>query len=1397
MDFTNIRPFNGSKYEAFEEFCCQLAYRYDSVPQNSEFHRYRGAGGDGGVECIWKLPDGKEWGWQVKYVFNLNNAKSQLDSSIKTALKIHPKLTKYFICLPFNLTGPTGRMGKSETQKFEEYKQEWQELAKKNGMSVEFILWNKTILIDRLFAIDTNGSRARYWFNEIFLNEAWFRNHIRKALKIAEPRYSPYLGVEMPIYKSFEAFGEVPSFQKEVKQKYDDIMKLYQQWASTLSTKQSEFGPTPEISQENIELAKNLSDTLKEMGETITEKESSDVASKLNDLIKSAKEYAKILKDKFKEGIEEKHGKGAADSVPFRQFMAEYMVSFPTANYDLARETLEKLNELEKWNESYGRLIFEDVVLIYGPAGIGKTHTICDVASMRLKNGLKSIVLFGEQFTNGEPWRQTQSILGLSPSLSKDDILTALDIVGESLGCPVIIFIDALNETKPYDFWKRYLKSLIQDIKSYKWVKLCVSCRSTYLDLLPEKLKIFKLEHKGFEGIEFEAGIQFFTYYGLELPSVPLLQPEFSNPLFLKLTCESLKDAGLSRFPENRFSFSEIVDYFLASKEKKIAFELNCNVNKQLVRKAISQIIAKMQEDRKRSLSWEDAEKVCTNLWPYQERSRSLLEALIRESLLREDREAGDNVVLFSFERLGDFLLAQKLLEQVINIEELKKAFEPSGLLYFIIQSLSENMGLLEALAVLIPEKFDAELSDVVEKSLIDLIIPVVIESIRWRKPSSITEGTKQIVKQALSNREIFVQTMDVIFSKSVYPKHPLNANWFHQFTLRDSMSFRDRWLSPFLHFEYDRKSSVRHLIDWAFKVDPRDVSSQVISLWVTILIWFLSASDRRVRDNATKAIVRLTELHCDIWPEILDKFYGIDDDYIIERLLSASYCALIRSQNIDALKDTAGKVFQQIFKNKQTIPTNVMIRDSARAILELALERHALPDNINPQDFRPPYKSNWPGSLPSDDEIKKLENSFKNHKHYGAIRQLIDSMQPEHSSIGMYGDFGRYIFQSALDIWDTQDITIQNLSNLAIKIIFEELGYDIDTHGEFDRYIMSKYGPGRGRPSWAERIGKKYQWIALYRLVGMVSDNFRIKKDSWDKPSHDLYGRRLKDIDPTILLKKTFTTKKNSWWSPVRYNFEKYKNISDAEWLSPNDFPDSSQMLLIKDPKNGRAYYVLLSFPEWTSRKDKEYPYRRIWMQLRSYLVPKNSYAKLQDWLKTKNLIRNWMPEGYEFYDSFIGEYPWAIPFREFFKEQPEWKEINDYKRNNLKILPTSNSLLCERDRDESIENTLSIEVPAREFFLEANLNWDGRGSYLNNKSPAFIFPSVYEAGPYSLLVEKQFLEELLEKENLVLVWTVLGEKQIIQESSRSSYRFPIYNCIHILKDKRISSSKVWIENE
>ncbi len=129
IDLRRIVAHGGSQSWAFEELCCQLA-RQEVAGEGARYARFRGEGGDGGVECLWTLSSGEEWAWQAKYVFDLKAAGRQAETSFGTALAVHPRLRRYVVCLPFDPTTRTSRRGTSQQEKLDALRDSWERLAK-------------------------------------------------------------------------------------------------------------------------------------------------------------------------------------------------------------------------------------------------------------------------------------------------------------------------------------------------------------------------------------------------------------------------------------------------------------------------------------------------------------------------------------------------------------------------------------------------------------------------------------------------------------------------------------------------------------------------------------------------------------------------------------------------------------------------------------------------------------------------------------------------------------------------------------------------------------------------------------------------------------------------------------------------------------------------------------------------------------------------------------------------------------------------------------------------------------------------------------------------------------------------------------------------------------------
>jgi len=184
---------------------------------------------------------------------DFNNLKSQLDKSIKAALSNYPNLEKYFICIPFNLTGKTGR-GKGQKEKFEEWINDWKEEAKQKGIDVDFILWDKTILINRLLNSKNTEAKIKFWFGENIINDTWFSEEINKAIEWAGPRYTPNLNIQTPIYKKLRCFeGQC---EEDLEKYLKELNKLKREWFNLVKNKG--LDKSPEISDNSLETSREI-----------------------------------------------------------------------------------------------------------------------------------------------------------------------------------------------------------------------------------------------------------------------------------------------------------------------------------------------------------------------------------------------------------------------------------------------------------------------------------------------------------------------------------------------------------------------------------------------------------------------------------------------------------------------------------------------------------------------------------------------------------------------------------------------------------------------------------------------------------------------------------------------------------------------------------------------------------------------------------------------------------------------------------------------------------------------------------------------------------------------------------------------------------------------------------
>lgn len=1389
ISFQHIRPYGSGITEAFEELCCQIFHRLSNIsiqnfqlPQDSRFQRFRGAGGDGGVEALWILPNGDKWGLQAKYFDKLENSQlNQMKKSLRAAVTNHPELTQYIFCISFNLTGRTGR-GQGEIEKLDEWKKEQLQYLASNNINLSIEFWTESVIRNYLLAVDGEGGLRRYWFDHEVMTNDWLQERLNDAEVQAGKRYSPKLSVNVPAFTALEAFAHQDTWKKEIYLYLEEFNENIERWRSHVNNvdelPENSHNTVKNITEKLISINSILSKFIHHQYSTDLQAVSSQVDNVIQNLVK--------VEEIFFNGLIEKHGKNA-DTPQFRQFQAEYQCDFPTANLDITRDLLKYLYKIAAWINSPEFLLpVSQFMLLRGCAGVGKTHAIVDHALHINQTGQICLVFYGEDFIGDEPWKIIVNKLGLSNNISRNELWGMINSAAEATDKAAIIYIDALNESPEKRKWKTsWLAPLCQQITNFPRLKLCVSCRDTYLDeVFDNRSQWIEFEHNGFLGREFDAIKQFFEFYELEPSATPLLQSEFANPLFLHLVCQAIQGLESRSIPLGSLGFTDVLRLLLEEKNNRIAEVCRYDNRDDNVTKAVNALAKKMAEDKTRLLSRETAREIVNQIFSVEDSERSLFIQLEKEGLIALIEQRTRPLAprkwfcRFTFERVADFLIALFVLEGIEpnqlnpnNSDVIQSVYKSTSIIISNSdnETFNQNKGLLEALSIILPEKFKVELTDIINNNDIDrykTLLPIIGSGFQWRAIETFSEITKNLVSEGLSNSTCSSTILDSLFGIAVIPNHPLNAEFINDLLNQQNLTARDAFWCASLHEDFENKKGAWRLIEWSLKADLSSFSEEPSRLWALFLSWCCAASDRRVRDRATKGLIRLFVSHPHIIKITLTKFLNVDDDYVLERVSLAAYSSILLVDDNDLLQDVANTTYIHVF-DMGNIPENALIRDWLRLVIELAYSRHLLNNTINISKFRPPYNS-LPIQIPSEEDIAHLikQEAFKRNMN-------LDEFP------GGFGgtDFAKYVLRPCvLNHYDLESVGInqKQIHRWFIKSV-SELGYPglNERCYQYDRYLMGKYGSLRGRPTWAERLGKKYYWILLQRLAGILSDHLPKKINSSEKETSlpRLQGIDLRDIDPTDL--RAFSPKlekiNTQWYQPVDYNFNIVSEFSDEQWIALQDFPKLEQIIQITDNQGKQWVHLSLdsSLKKVISKgTNAEYSYRDVATVIRTAYVPCSDVQNIKKELSNTSFFAN-LDIPYD-YKLLIAEYPNTIVYRQRFETgnislMYELPGTKNAQFTMIKLLRGGEwEYDCSQDEDIS-----SLDVPVSDLVNFQKLKWDGKSSWLNESKS--IITEISTDGNFGVLIDSDYVRNFLETCSLALVIIGYEQKSLITGHSPS----------------------------
>jgi hypothetical protein len=397
---------------------------------------------------------------------------------------------------------------------------------------------------------------------------------------------------------------------------------------------------------------------------------------------------------------------------------------------------------------------------------------------------------------------------------------------------------------------------------------------------------------------------------------------------------------------------------------------------------------------------------------------KSLLSQLESEGLLavesvRQDDGSLGEMVRFTFERFSDHAIAKRLLDDQLNAGDVAYSFRNDQPLHHFVFGPEnyERAGIIEAMAIQLPERTGVEILDVgAEASW--TVRRAFLESLLWREQSHFTGRTFELVRGLVERTEL----NDLLISISTEPSNKFNALFVHKRLMQMRMPERDAFWSVYLA-ERGLNGPIETLISWAIENGLERIDEDRAYLAVTMLCWFLTTSHRSIRDKATKALACILSRRLPLAVRLLGEFAGVNDLYVLERLLAACYGAALQRTTEPGLNELAHAVFDTVFAEGKP-PVNALLRDHAQGIIEYASWRGALKSSIDITLARPPYQSPWPIEPVPDELIESYTEDYGRGTFHDAIV----------GSTVYDGDFARYQVDHKLDNWSPARIGTSSL---------------------------------------------------------------------------------------------------------------------------------------------------------------------------------------------------------------------------------------------------------------------------------------------------------------------------------------------------------------------------------
>ncbi len=993
---------------------------------------------------------------------------------------------------------------------------------------------------------------------------------------------------------------------------------------------------------------------------------------------------------------------------------------------------------------------------LIGKAGSGKTHNLCDFATKNQE--LANIYLFF-----GTEFRPHESVTEhIRTVICEKDSFNDLNIQMQKNGRYAVIIIDALNEGLGCTYWNNQLGALRKELSKYDHIKLVVSVRSPFnqelSDLTSRKSGWKIVEVEGFEDVD-TAINKFFEEYGIPKEYKNRKIEAFRNPLFLKIFCETFYSMSYSE--RTRFSKRIIYKKYVEKKNVIVSHlvdeDLELNVaDKYLMKLANYSVNNNHFNVVTRKKAREYARRIC----PYRLWSNDLLNAMLTSNLLLEDRSTKDDAaVMFEYENLGDYYKAEQLLSPKKDVDNVlewligeKKYYERNP----IVSSHKFENAIIALYDCWNEQGANVQRNVKLQKNtfLRELYISYLLNSdLDYNAVLNLLTELDPSIKQDL---KLLRAPQELSLTKTL----TIHKNLLSY----ETIAKRDLLWTNFVNGMFEGYGS--SIIQSPLHTDnsPHELNDEIKAFLIR-LGWLLTTSHPKYRALIIRCLRKeLNSCKAAItW--LLELFANVNDPYVLQGLFCAIAGVVLPSRNKELAGSVAEYVYKTYYQHRETVPQDLIVRQWSLKIVERAYYL----DNENNKwwaQIETPFEA-----LPFDEAEIPLKRDI-DRGYFG----MQHGSQLMYNSIFGFEDFNRYIignnnrlrssdyfkYNLISDKYEGDDLDREE-AELAyyIKNVF---GWN-DKLGFLDN---GKYSVNRSHND-EERIGKKFQWLAWYRLNARLMDSYKVTKS----PFYFSQEAKKEDITPHPY---PWNSSEVSYFDPT-LDVEGYKKTAhllkgleasdiigaeDIEWVQKNDYvPVFRFKAALED---GTPYVMLRGFDK-AQQDDKETV-----VITNAVFIKRADAEGFEKWCKTKNFYGRWMPERNGMYEFLWNDYPWADAYKNAL-------EVKSWERPSNGC-PCDVMLAYEAQLQEHWEGIANEDEYLTTVYMPCSDLMEKAGLYCSevrgivkadsDNSIAAINPSV-EEGMTGLFIRKDILDEYLRKNDYILFYYVLGEKLLYIEEFHS----------------------------